>query len=170
MKPNATLLVLPNPYFALDANGMPACAVRYDPERGRPGVVHFVGAEMIKQVVDTPENRRREPRFQRRTTRYTWSQVPITIPNTPLHIGYVRSGALLAVDRATARECGIWFVEPGKAIAQTKAREIAAWRASHGEDPPTADWPDAVKPKAANAAPAENREDAPVLASPFEVS
>jgi hypothetical protein len=170
MRPTPNLKVLPNPFYALDADGMPSCHVREDPFAGRKGVVTFIGVQVLKEVLTgdaAPEgNAQREPHLQRRSTRFVWAQAPVEIAPTEYHRDQVRAGAILAADKATAQACRIWFVEPAAAIAQTKKREIAAWVASHGEDPPVDEWDAAVGPqKPVEAAPVVAEK--PVLASPF---
>jgi hypothetical protein len=46
------LKVFVNPFAALDHNGMPFGLVRYDPDYGRKGVVHFVGASTKTTYAD----------------------------------------------------------------------------------------------------------------------
>lgn len=142
----ATLLVLPNPYSALDAEGMPAGAVRYDPEVGRPGVIEYIGVAVSKKPVDDKANLQREKREQRRKTTFRWTPKPVQIPATPYHKDLVRSGQILAADQATARECKIWFVPPKVALEQAKAKAIDEWRATHGQRPPFESWDEAVGP------------------------
>lgn len=170
MRPTPNLKVLPNPFFALDADGMPSCHVRLDPTVGRKGVVEFIGVQVLKEVLTgdgAPEgNAKREPHLQRRSTRFVWAQEPVDIAATTWHVDQVRAGAILAADKATAQACKIWFVAPAEAIKQTKAREIAAWVASHGEEPPVEEWDAAVGPqKPVAVAPVVAAE--PVFASPF---
>lgn len=170
MRPTPNLKVLPNPFFALDADGMPSCHVRLDPEVGREGVIEFIGVVVSKDVLtgaDAPkDNAKRDPQFRKRSTTFVWAQGPVEIPVTAYHVERVRSGEILAADKATAQACKIWFVEPAVAIAQTKKREIAAWVASHGEEPPVEEWDAAVAPpKPVVVAPVVAKE--PAFASPF---
>jgi len=164
MKKPVLLRVRPNPYFALDANGMPAGLVRVDPEAGRPGVIEFVGAKVLKTPTDEKDNKAREPMYRRRATLITFAQEPVEILATPYHVEQVRSGALIAADKETARACLIWFVEPAAAPEQAKAKAIADWLATTGEKPPVEDWPGALKPAEAKA-PVDPAEE--VLAAPF---
>jgi hypothetical protein len=145
MKP-ATLKVLANPYFALDANGMPAAMCRWDPEVGRPGAVEFIGVTIARKQEPfeerSPFRKRATPR---RPAKLVYAQTPVEIPLTPMHRDYVRQGALLAADQPTARACLIFFVPPANALAQAKAQAIAQYRASNGQDPPVEQWEGAVK-------------------------
>lgn len=169
MSKTATLRVLPNPFSALDAEGMPAGAVRYDPDVGRPGVVHFVGAEMVREVLDEEAfkgNRERQPRFRRRRTRFTWSQAPVVIPATKYHVERVRAGELLPADKDSARVCRVWFVEPARALAAARDRAITDYRASCGEIPPIHAW-DAAVGRSVPASPAPRRAEPQPLAAPF---
>jgi hypothetical protein len=159
-----TLLVLPNPYAALDKNGMPAGAVRYDPEVGRPGVVHYIGVEVTKKPIDTPENKAREQREQRRETTFVWAQRPLQIPGTAFHVDLVRTGQILAADQPTARACKIWFVPPAKALEQARQAATARWEAERGEKPPVDQWDAAVGPPAKVRPPVKEE---PLIASPF---
>lgn len=156
------LRVRPNPYFSPDPYGRPAGLVRVDPSVGRPGTVEFVGAKLTKRDVNTAENKAREPMYRRRETVIEYVKGAVEIVKTELHMQAVRTGALLAEDKETARECKIWFVAPDEALKQAKAKFVAEWRASHGEDPPeeTVDPPQPDKPAAG---PSEE-----VLASPFQ--
>lgn len=170
MRPTPNLKVLPNPFYALDADGMPSCHVRVDPEVGRKGVIEFIGVQVFKEVLTgdgAPEgNAQREPHLQRRSTRFVWAQAPVEIAATPWHVEQVRAGSILAADKATAQACRIWFIEPAAAIAQTKTRSIAEWIASHGAEPPVEEWDAAVGPqKPVAVAPVVAAE--PVFASPF---
>lgn len=167
------LSVLPNPFHALDADGMPACACRYDPEVGRPGVIHYIGVE-VTATLDPNQPGPKDPQRKRATDKqvltFTWAQKPVEIPATSLHIDYVRTGAILAADKETARACRIWFVEPEEALRQARNGAVARWRAERGEDPPVALWDGAVGPPAARpvlapAPRAEVPED--FFASPF---
>lgn len=163
MKKTPTLRVRPNPYFALDAQGMPAGIVRVDPAVGRPGTIEFIGATVRKTVIDDPENKKREHLYQRRATSIAFAQGAVEIPLTPYHVEQVRAGAVLADDRETARTCRIWFADPEGALKQAKRKAIANWRASHGEDPPVELWPGAVGPEAKREAPAPKAEELPLL-------
>jgi hypothetical protein len=164
MKQPAYLRVLPNPFAALDANGMPSGAVRYDPEVGRPGVVHYIGVEVERKPIDDKANLQRAPREQHREVTYVWAQRPVEIPATAFHVDLVRTGQILAADQPTARACKIWFVDPAKALEQARAQAIEKWRAERGEKPPVELWAEAVGPaKKSKPAMAEG----PTLASPF---
>lgn len=159
MEKPVKLRVRPNPYFELDAYGMPAGLVRVDPSVGRPGTIEFVGAKVTKRDIDTKENKAREPLFRRRELVIAYAKGAVEIVKTDLHVQAVRSGALLADDKETARACGIWFVEPEAALKQAQAKAIADWRASHGENPPVGEWSGAVDPP---------NPDAPAVAAPAE--
>lgn len=174
MKPTPMLSVLPNPFFALDAYGMPSGACRYDPEVGRPGVVHYIGVD-VSIAVDpnqpAPNDPKRKRATPKQTVSYAWTQKPVQIPATQLHVDYIRSGAVLAADKASARACRIWFVEPAEALRQARAAAVIRWRAERGEDPPVETWDAAVGPRPAAPPPAASRERAPedFFASPFAV-
>jgi len=156
------LRVRPNPYFTLDAFGMPAGLVYADTTVSRPG---FIGATVTKRDADNKENKAREPMYRRRELVIAYAKGAVEIVKTPLHVDAVRSGALLAEDKETARECRIWFVEPEEALKQAQKKAIVDWRASHGEDPPFDKWADAVNPPQPDKTAAAPEEE--LLASPF---
>jgi hypothetical protein len=152
-KTPGVLRVLPNPYFVLDAQGMPAGAVRWDPEVGRPGTIHYVGCEVTRSVIPDKEmvgergyesNVQRSARERRRKVSFRWSWEPVTIPASAAHKEAVRIGTLLAADKATARECRVWFVPPQRALADARQKAIDEWYAANGERLPVSTWADAV--------------------------
>jgi hypothetical protein len=172
MKQAPPLRVRPNPYFALDADGMPAGIVRVDPEVGRPGVIEFIGATLTKTTIEGEvfkgvRNERLPKSYQRRSTAIVFAQDAISIAATPYHIEQVRAGAVLADDKETARACRIWFVDPKVALEQAKARAIAEWKASHDDPPPVDAWAAAIGPEAKRAEPAKTGEDLS-LARPWD--
>lgn len=171
----ASLRVLPNPYFELDAHGMPAGMCVREPGTGRPGVVEFIGVTVARKAEKFDE---RDPHRARATPRrpakLVYAQAPVEIPATPMHVDYVRKGALLAADQPTARACKIWFVPPAHAIEQAKMRAIEQWCANHAEPPPIDQWDDAVDStpaaaanKVASSARAGSPAQEPYFASPF---
>lgn len=155
MKKTTTLRVRPNPFHTLDGEGMPAGVARVDPDVGRPGTVEFIGATMTKtvlrgEVVKGVVNERREPRYRRRATSIAWSDKAVEIAATDMHKQYVQTGALIAEDEATAKLCGVDFMEPTLVLAAFRKLAIADWRTHHEEDPPVDEWDAAVSsPRAA---------------------
>jgi hypothetical protein len=175
MKPTPTLKVLPNPYFVLDHEGMPAGAVRWDPEVGRPGTIHHIGVTVTRAVVPNgqgnrtaayPENAKRPANQRRRAVRFQWAQEPVEIPMSAGHRAAVRNGTILAADKETARACLIYFVPPAQALQEARERAIAKWNAATGENPPIELWNAALGPTEPKPARTDSPPDAP-LAMPF---
>jgi hypothetical protein len=133
------LLVYAVPFVALDAEGMPAAAVRFDPPAGRRNEVHFVGCVPVRTVLE-----KRKPGTGRQTlyaTTFRYDLSPQRIPHTDYHVQRIRRGELLAADAATAKRAGVPFVPPPVAFEQAKQAAIASWTQQYGEPPPVERWP-----------------------------
>jgi hypothetical protein len=144
----ALLLVYPNPYAALDADGMPNGIVRFDPVHGRAGTLDFIGAsatfrtEVRKDAKGRTLGPRDAPEVQPLRTRVIeYDLRPQRLPHTDYHVSQIRSGDLITIDESTARICQEAFVPPVEAFAKAKARAIADWKTLYLEEPDTSGWP-----------------------------
>ncbi len=144
----ALLLVYPNPYSALDHEGMPNGIVRFDPIHGAAGALDFIGAnatfktEKRKDAKGKPLGPHDAPEVRPLRTRIIeYDLVPHRLPHTDYHVRQISSGDLIPVDEATARICGVPFVPPVEAFKAAKAQAIAEWKTLYIEDPPHAAWP-----------------------------
>lgn len=115
-----TLLVLPNPFAALDADGDPAAAF--------PRVEPALRGALVGARVDHARSADSEKYFFD-----TGKAVPL--PDLPAYRKALRDGDLLCADEATARLVGLRFVDPALALEQSEAAAVARWRAETGEDP-----------------------------------
>jgi len=143
----ALLLVYPNPYGALDAEGMPNGIVRFDPVHGA-GSLDFIGANAAfeKEVRRDARGRPLGPRdapevLPLRTRRIEFNLIPQRLPHTDYHVSQIRSGDLIPVDEPTAKICGLPFVPPIKAFEAAKTHAIAEWKTLYLEEPDTSAWP-----------------------------
>ena len=139
---SAALRGYPNPYSALDANGMPAGFCRYDPEHGNAGEVHHVGATLsyapITEVRDQMKGETRPTKF---ATKVEHSFEPATLPHTDYFVKRFRDLDLIVADEATARICGMAFLPPAAALRAAKQAVIADWQSTYGTPPPVDEWP-----------------------------
>jgi hypothetical protein len=137
----AILNVLPNPWAAVDGVGRPSGT--YPEEPSQEGGVwgfdetrkRFIGAALEHEDGET---------------RVVHATEPVRVYASLHYRNAVKSGELLAADAATARACGIDFVEPAEVIARSKAARAAEWLAERGEAAP---WLAPVAPAAAASAP-----------------
>ena len=139
---SAALRGYPNPYSALDANGMPAGFCRYDPEHGNVGEVHHVGATLscapITEVRDPMKGETRPTKF---ATKIEHVFEPATLPHTDYFVKRFRDLDLIVADEATARICGMAFSPPADALRAAKQAVIAEWQSTYGAPPPVDEWP-----------------------------
>ncbi len=121
---NTILVVYPNVYAAADHLGRLSAAVRYDPDHGKAGVVHFVGAEMQRmprQGLIRDELKERGVRQTMYDTTFKHSLEQQRVPHTDYIKRQIRDGSLIPANEETARLGGVKFVEPSAALE--KARE-----------------------------------------------
>lgn len=156
LRSKAQLKVYPNPYAALDGQGQPVGTVRHDPQHGRKGVVHYVGADLAFRVRTADENAGRRGAIRIRDTTFPTSQgrqllretvityrlgKPATIEHTDYHVQRLQQGELLPADAATAKIAAVAWVEPQEALDAARegkglyGRELVAWQANTGELP-----------------------------------
>jgi hypothetical protein len=142
------LLVIINPYVALDHNGMPVGVVIYDPLEGRPGETQFIGAKITKREVrrtDVQPKRGGAVRADRRRPRYASSVEHDTsaqrVPHTAHHIAAIESGSLIPANEVTAKIARVPFVEPAMRLDEARTAAIATWTRDHGAPPPIEAWP-----------------------------
>lgn len=139
LRSRTPLLVFPVPFAALDAEGMPAASVRFDPPMGRKNEVHFIGCTLERKVVE--KRTRAEGRQTLYETAFHYELSPQSIPHTDYHVQRIRHGELLAADAATAKRVGVPFVPPTQAFERARHAAIAAWTDQYGEPPPIERWP-----------------------------
>lgn len=138
----AKLLVLPNPYHVLDHRGMPAGAVRLDPDpQISAGQRLYIGAEPSSKVLET--RTRAEvaaglaPTVEERS--FVFTSTPVEIDDTTYHRARLKHGELLPADASTHKRVlggKVPFVAPAAALAKARLAAIAAWKAEHEDENP----------------------------------
>lgn len=117
--------VIPNPYIALDKDGVPQGVV----SAGMAGV--YVGAAL--DLVAT--RRTGKQRFYYPLDKA--GSLKKKVHATADIVASVRCGELIAADLAAAKVCGITkadFLDPDKALAAEKAKALAYWQALKGDE------------------------------------
>ena len=148
------LVVVANPYKALDHEGRPACAVNYPGSSSIVGGVFDHEAHKASQETSVAGEGKHI---------FSFSEEPVRVVCDSIAVfGYFRNrvieGALLPADEFTARKCGIAidaknpFVPADKALADAKKAAADEFKAATGLDAPFT-----VK-KTTKAAPAANKE------------
>lgn len=130
-----TLLVLPNPYHALDAFGGPAGAVPYEPTESPVPVDdrRWVGVTRLEtELLDTFG--RGDLRSPRQHTRFVFDDAPVSLPISQYYVDRIREGALIPADERTAMAAGMRFEDPGLVAAKTVAKAAVTWKAHTGAD------------------------------------
>lgn len=138
------LRVVANPYAELDGLGRLAGRVQLDPDAAA-GSLRYIGARLEAEILVkfAGEGRDGKPISDPRgthlqDTRWRFSGDVEGIPDTPHHRAALRDGSILPADASTHRAifgASRPFVEPDKALAEARARALAAWRAEHDTDP-----------------------------------
>jgi len=131
------LLVYPNPFIALDHDGMPAGACQCDmAEHVGMTVRKWVGAELdaagtfLLEKLSAEELRYRDARQQ---TRFKFDfSAPTMLPVTEYYKDRLRGSEILCADKASAKLGGLEFVAPIEALAKSKADAAKKWIAMHG--------------------------------------
>jgi hypothetical protein len=167
----ALLRVTSNPYNAYDHEGRLAGAVRYDPEHGRRGEIHFVDAiltttlleqrtqEVTRGGIDYREPLRNPDPATARTQPFVVGEADLrdhtvqhllageSLPHTDYHMQQIRDGALLPIDEATHRLAfGVGknkpaFVPVNEALAAARTALVARWEAEYPEVD-VPEWPE----------------------------
>lgn len=123
------LVVHANPFAALDHIGRAQCAVYH------PGTTMVVGGAFD---FEAHEASKAESVSGEGKHRFTFTTDPVnlecSIPEFAYFRRQVQDGSLLAGDEATAKKCGVDFVEPAKALAAAKDAAIALFKAAYGKD------------------------------------
>ncbi len=178
-----TLLVLPNPYTFIDADGEPQGAYPADPSH-HGGKCKWIGAKLdsARTKIDTEADRRMrgqtgawkgDDRPSPQTTKFVFVDKPVTIPLTAHYLDGIRSGALLAADEESYRKAfgtTRGFLPAEDIVAEERAQAAAMFEAARGKPPtwaPTA--PEATTEgaqPAPDAAPAEQHESSAGRARP----
>ena len=139
------LRVAVNPFVHIDHEGRPAAAVGYDPVYHSPDRRH-VAAKHAAELVEArhPVDVRLatgDDRLSKHDIWFEFDAEPQTLPDTDHYRRAMRPGlqgpALLPADEATAKACGLPFVQPSKAIVETAKVQLATYVANFGELP---DW------------------------------
>jgi hypothetical protein len=132
-----TLLVWPNPFHQLDAEGRPAGVLPYEPVGNGINTFddrRFVGATLKAELIET------FPRGDARTNvQRTWFEYfdePSKVPATPYYKQAIARGEIFAADEESAKLCGITnsFLEPAPLLASAKAEALALWKRAAHED------------------------------------
>lgn len=131
------LLVYPNPFIAIDHDGMPAGACPCDmPEHVGMTSRQWVAAELdpqgtvLLEKLSAEELRYRDARQQTRF-KFAFGE-PTKLPITEYYKDRLRSTELLAADKDTAHAAGLEFIAPADALAKSKAAALKKWAALHG--------------------------------------
>jgi hypothetical protein len=144
--------VLPNPYSALDHEGIPCGAFPFDPVHGG-GARRWVGATIASALLDEEAAKkarqgavvvgRRAESFVAtpQRTLYAFDLTPQAVLATPHYRMGARMGEIFPVDVESARALGVDFVPPLEKLAGARAHAIAEWTAQHGTPPDTSRWP-----------------------------
>jgi hypothetical protein len=143
------LVVVANPFCALDDDGDPSGAVtRSDIHERRIGA-----------TLDTERSKASG------ICKYTFTDAPETLPDSAAHRSYLRSGEVIPADEATAALVSRKFVPVADVLAAAKARAIAEYRAAYGVDPACAKAPLQTAPATPTPAPSAPAAIAPARAS-----
>lgn len=137
------LLVIPNPFTALDSNGLPCGFCFTDPQHARP--FQIVGGTIGRKVLphdDMKEGAERLPEDIRETrvkVRTSVRLAAVPVQNTEYHRARIAAGDVIAVDKETAAAAGIGakdFLPPAQVMSDTLALRIVEWQAEHGGELP----------------------------------
>lgn len=151
------LSVYPNPYV-LDHNGRLSGVVRYDPDHGRRGEVHFVGATQNKGIASGadkaghPERKLGGGRHTRFDVTHTFEMWPHPVPHTDYFVAQVKANGLVAADEYTAKLAGQSFIPAEERLLELKARAIAVFTAEYGQPPDESEWPNVTPYRSLDAA------------------
>lgn len=144
---SAVLVVYPNVYAVADHLGRLSAAVRYDPDHGKSGVVHFVGVEMQRTPRPGFVREELKERGVRQTiydTTFKHSLEQQRVPHTDYIKRQIRDGSLIPANEETARLGGVKFVDPNTALAQAREKLHKEMVTLYGEaiaDEWAANWP-----------------------------
>lgn len=124
------LVVHSNPYAALDHLGRAQCAVYH------PGSTAIVGGYFDHEAFEA--SKKESPSGEGKH-RFVFSDAPVELECSVPDFAYFRNrvleGALIAGDAATARKCGVAFVDPKKALEAAHDAAVAKFRSDYGIDP-----------------------------------
>lgn len=152
---NKNLSVYPNPYAAIDHEGVPSGVVAGCPEHGQGGLVYpGVTVDEARTVVDQhPDVAQAAPklgalldrdqtRSRPQRTRWAFSRDPVELPSTAHYRYCLRAGDLIPADEATSQAVGLRHRDPLLALAAARQQAIDLWVASHGVEPHFASCPE----------------------------
>jgi len=151
------LQVIPNPYRVLDADGKPTAIV---PCHSKHAPGEFVGAtktlvvespaefvDVTRKVNGRDIKEQKLAAYDRSKASFTFSFEPVSVPAEGAAGSYylkrVREGSLIAADQATARTCGVPFVQPRDVLAKERAAAAKEFERQFGAVP---DWANDTKP------------------------
>jgi len=127
------LLVVSNPYCALDIDGEPCGYVdRTDVPGGRMigGTVdHVRSVSASGATADEVSAAPHAPKF-------VWRKDPEAIADTPAHRALLRTGEILPADEATAALAGVRWLPVADALAVERGKAAAAFLAARGTESP----------------------------------
>lgn len=134
------LVVVANPFKALDHEGRPACAVNY------PGSTAIVGGSFDQKAFEASQAASVSGEGKHA---FVFSDEPVSVLcDSIATFAYFRNrvleGALFAGNKATASKCGVEFVEPKAALADAKAKAAKEFEDATGELPAFAKTPKAA--------------------------
>jgi hypothetical protein len=140
-----TLLVVANPYTALDADGEPCGTCRR---------TDIEGHRLIGAAPDMDRSSSHEDPQKPHALKYVFHAIPEAISDSHEHRGFLRTGQLFPADKATADACGLTFHPVAVSLERAKAQAAAHHLAMFGEaSPALAPSAGAPPPSAAKAAP-----------------
>lgn len=132
------ITVIANPWHALDNEGRPAASIP------------FLGTD---SVIGGTLNIERSKRA--RASVFDFREEAVTLrPSSPRELAFylrqIQDGALLAADEPTANRAAVAFREPLGALADARARALAAYEEQAGHPPeeeePESDGPPTIQP------------------------
>lgn len=171
------LRVFPNPFSALDHQGLPAGTYALDPTHGN-GSRGWVGARVdrspaadgspktrplpqpgdLQKTIRSPDGSTRVVHVDRAPRkRIVFAhdvEVATPVPDLPHYRFGLRGGNLLVGDAATAKIVGVPFTDPKAALKTAATRAIATWTKTYGEPAPVDTWPASLRAVAGLDAPA----------------
>ena len=125
------LVVHANPFAALDHVGRAQCAVYH------PGTSIVVGGAFDHKA---HEDSKAESVSGEGKHRFTFTEDPVNIVcDSIATFAYFRNrileGSLIAGNEATAKRCGVKFVDPGAALEAAHNKAVEDFRSAYGVDP-----------------------------------
>lgn len=171
------LRIFPNPYHAIDHQGLPAGAARRDPDfQISAGMRLYVAADLAEVRILAQRDRvERSAGLAPTVQEHAWYFVTdraTGIEDTAYHRALIKSGEIFPADEGTHRRAfgrnqkTHPFVEPREAITRSRQQAIETWKAEHEEEEPAfVEVEKAAADELAARAPVEKAPTPPVTSS-----